>query len=346
MTIPPSAVTTAPSPEAAEPAASRGERLRVLVGSPRAAFVLQRLGRAAVSFAIVLVAAFFMVQLVPGDPVRAALGPTAPVATVDALRAQLGLDQSVWSQFGHYVSGLLHGDLGMSITSQRQVSQILGERLPTTLVLAVVSFLVAAIGAFPIGVATAVSARSGRHRVLDLGVSGLLGILIAVPNFLLAVLLIATLSIGLGAFPPAGWGTPSQAVLPVLALALGPLAYLARIVHIEMLRVLDTPYLTTARSKRLPGRLLYLRHALPNIVAATLTAGGVVLVGLVAGTVLVETVFTVPGIGSTIVSSITAKDYPLIQGVVLVYALLVLGANLLIDLALAILDPRSAIAEA
>ncbi|MFG1922980.1 ABC transporter permease [Cryptosporangium sp. NPDC048952] len=334
MTLPPSTVPV------------DGGSLRSFASSPRLTFVLRRLGRAAISFVIVLVASFFMVQFVPGDPVRAALGPTAPVATVDALRSQLGLDQPLMTQFTHYVTGLLHGDLGTSITSQRSVAETLGERLPTTLTLAFLAFLLAAIGAFPIGVATAVSARAGRRRALDLGVSGLLGVLIAIPNFLLAVLLVAVFSIGLQAFPPAGWGEPSQAVLPVLALAIGPLAYLARIVHIEMLRVLDAPYLTTARSKRLPGRLLYLRHALPNIVAATLTAGGVVLVGLVAGTVLVETVFTVPGIGSTIVSSITAKDYPLIQGVVLVYALLVLGVNLLIDLALAVLDPRSTIAEA
>ncbi|GAA0239772.1 ABC transporter permease [Cryptosporangium japonicum] len=339
MTLPPSVTTV-------DPKDVRGEVLRSFVSSPRLAFVLRRLGRAVISLLIVLVASFFMVQFVPGDPVRAALGPTAPVATVDALRDQLGLDQPLWSQFTHYVSGLLHGDLGTSITSERSVAETLGERLPTTLTLAFLAFVVAAVGAFPIGVATAVSARAGRRRAVDLGVSGLLGVLIAIPNFLLAVLLVAVFSIGLRAFPPAGWGEPSQAVLPVLALAVGPLAYLARIVHVEMLRVLDAPYLTTARSKRLPGRLLYLRHALPNIVAATLTAGGVVLVGLVAGTVLVETVFTVPGIGSTIVSSITAKDYPLIQGLVLVYALLVLGVNLLIDLALVVLDPRSTIAEA
>lgn len=321
-------------------------RTPALTSSPRLAFVLRRLGRAAVSLVIVLVASFFMVQLVPGDPVRAALGPTAPAATVAALRHQLGLDLPVGAQFTHYLNGLLHLDFGTSTTSQRPVATILGERLPTTLFLAVASFVVAVAGAFPLGVATAVSARGGRHRVLDLGISGVLGVLIAVPNFLLAVLLIATLSIGASLFPPAGWGEPAQVVLPVLALAVGPLAYLARIVHVEMLRVLDAPYLTTARSKRLPPRLLHVRHALPNIVTAALTAGGVVLVGLIGGTVLVETVFTIPGIGSTIVSSITAKDYPLIQGIVLVYAVLVLGANLVIDLALAVLDPRSAVAEA
>jgi peptide/nickel transport system permease protein len=314
-------------------------------GSPRSAFELRRLARAGATIAVVLVATFFLVQLVPGDPVRAALGPTAPPETVEALRTQLGLDLPIGEQFTRYLGGLVTGDLGVSVTSQRPVTAILAERLPTTLLLAVASFLLAAVGAFPIGVATAVSTYGGRRRRLDLAVSGVLGVLVAVPNFLLAVLLIAVFSVGMGALPPAGWSGPANAVLPVVALAVGPLAYLARIVHVEMLRVLAAPYLTTARSKRLPPRLLYVRHALPGIVTASLTAGGVVLTGLVAGTVLVETVFVIPGIGTAIVSSIVTRDYPLVQGLVLVYAALVLAANLLIDLALAVLDPRSAIAE-
>jgi peptide/nickel transport system permease protein len=346
MTIPSTVLTAEPTIASTEPSpARRGDRLLSAVGSPRLAFLLRRFARAIISLAIVLVASFFMVHLVPGDPVRAALGPTAPPETVELLRRTLGLDLPIGEQFVNYVAGLFRGDLGVSISTQRPVATTLSERLPATLMLSVVSFVVAALGAFPIGVATAVSARAGRHRGLDLGVSSLLGIIIAVPNFLLAVVLIWLFSIVVPLAPSAGWGSPQQAVLPVLALAIGPLAYLARIVHVEMVRVLDAPYITTARSKRLPAHLLYLRHALPNIVTATLTAGGVVLTGLVAGTVLIETVFVIPGIGSTIVSSITTKDYPLIQGVVLAYAVLVLAANLVIDLLLAALDPRSAIAE-
>jgi peptide/nickel transport system permease protein len=341
MTIPPATAVAAPPVPAV-----RGDRPRLLADHPRLAFVLARVARALVSLAIVLLASFFLVHLVPGDPVRAALGPTVSPETVEALRLQLGLDRPLGAQLRSYLGGLLTGDLGTSVTSQRPVATILGERLPATLVLAGLSFVVAAAGAFPVGVATAVSARGGRHRTLDLAVSAVLGVLVAVPGFLLAVLLVSWFGVSLGVLPPAGWGTPQHVVLPVVALAAGPLAYLARIVHVEMLRVLDEPYLTTARSKRLPGRVLYLRHALPNIVGAALTAGGVILVGLVAGTVLVETVFVIPGIGSTIVSSISAKDYPLIQGLVLVYAVLVLAANLLVDLALATLDPRSSIAEA
>jgi peptide/nickel transport system permease protein len=346
MTIPSTVLTATPAIASTEPSRRRrGDRLISIVGSPRLAFLVRRLFRVIVSLAIVLVASFFMVHFVPGDPVRAALGPTAPPETVELLRRTLGLDLPLGEQFVNYIAGLFRGDLGVSISTQRPVATTLSERLPATLMLSVVSFIVAALGAFPVGVATAVSARAGRHRGIDLGVSSLLGIIIAVPNFLLAVVLIWLFSIVVPLAPSAGWGSPEQAVLPVLALAIGPLAYLARIVHVEMVRVLDAPYITTARSKRLPAHLLYLRHALPNIVTATLTAGGVVLTGLVAGTVLIETVFVIPGIGSTIVSSITTKDYPLIQGVVLAYAVLVLAANFVIDLLLAALDPRSAIAE-
>ena len=131
----------------------------------------------------------------------------------------------------------------------------------------------------------------------------------------------------------------------MLALALGPMAYLARIVHVEMGHVLDATYLTTARSKRLPATLVYFRHALPNMLTSALTIGGLMLTGLVAGTVLIETIFAIQGLGTTIVSSISSKDYPMIQGVVLVYALLVLGINLLVDLVLLAIDPRSSIAE-
>jgi peptide/nickel transport system permease protein len=313
--------------------------------SPRTSFLLRRLGRAVVSLAIVIIATFLLMHLVPGDPVRAALGTSATPELVERTRMELGLDKPLPQQFFDYIAGLLRGDLGVSIRSHRPVADTIAQRFPVTLVLAALSFVVAILGAFPIGVATAVSARGGRRRLVDLGISGLLGVLIAAPSLLLAVGLIALFSIGLGVLPAAGWGSPAQAVLPVIALAVGPMAYLARIVHVEMLAVLDTPYMTTARSKRLPTRLLYLRHALPNMVTAALTIGGLVLTGLVAGTVLIETVFSIPGLGATIVSSITSKDYPMIQGVVLVYAALVLALNLLVDVALATLDPRSSISE-
>lgn len=320
-------------------------REQQLQRSPRTDFAIRRFGRLIVSLLVVVLAAFFLIHFVPGDPVRAALGPTAPAGLVESTRADLGLDKSLPEQLFTYLAGLVQGDLGTSIQTGLSVSGTIVSRFPTTLALAALGFVVAMLAALPIGMGAALLARGGRGRALNSGVSGLLGVLIAVPDFLLSVGLIALFSMWLGFFPPAGWGDASNAVLPVLGLALGPMAYLARIVQVEMIKVLDSTYIATARAKRLPQRLILLRHALPNIITATLTVGGLLLSGLVAGTVIIETVFAIPGTGSTLVSAVGTKDYPMVQGMVLIYAALVLAVNLVVDLILITIDPRTTIAE-
>jgi peptide/nickel transport system permease protein len=162
----------------------------------------------------------------------------------------------------------------------------------------------------------------------------------------MAVVLVFVFSVSLHWTPVAGRSGPLSYVLPVLSLAIGPALMLARIIRVEMLAVLETDYIRTARAKRLRGTRILLRHALPNALTATLTMGGLMLGALVAGTVLVENIFAWPGLGGTIVQSILAKDYPTVQGVVLVYGLGVLLINLVVDVALALIDPRSAIREA
>lgn len=342
----PSLVTAEVQGTATAALAVRAEGRRHRRGlSLRSAFLLRRLGRLVVSLAVVVLASFFLVHLVPGDPVRAVLGPEASAELVAATRANLGLDKPILQQFFDYVGGLLRGDFGTSIRTQRPVAEIVAQRFPATITLGVWAFIVAVVGALPIGIAAAVSSRTGRHRSRDVGLSSFLGILIAIPNFLLAVGLIALFAVQLGWLPAAGWGSFDEAILPVLTLALGPMAYLARIVQVEMIAVLDMTYMTTARSKRLPAHLFYLRHALPNIVTASLTVGGLVLSGLTAGTVLIETVFAIPGMGTTMVSAVSAKDFPVVQAAVIVYALIVLGVNLLVDLILVTIDPRSSITE-
>ena len=313
--------------------------------SPRTLFAIRRTGRLLSSIVIVVLASFFVVHLVPGDPVRAALGPTAPTTLVDNVRTDLGLDQPIAQQFVDYVGGLFTGDLGTSIQTRQEVSDVISARFPTTLILAASGFGVALLGALPLGMGAALLARSGRGRTVNSTISGLFGIIIATPDFLLSVGLIAVFSVWLGIFAPAGWGDLGSAVLPVIGLALGPMAYLARIVQVEMIKVLDATYMSTARAKRLPGRIVLLRHALPNIVTSTLTVGGLLLAGLTAGTVIIETVFAIPGMGNTLVSAVGAKDYPMIQGVVLVFALMVLAVNLVVDLILITLDPRTSITE-
>ncbi|MGO1398958.1 MAG: ABC transporter permease [Brevibacterium yomogidense] len=313
--------------------------------SPRTSFAIRRTGRLLSSLVIVVLASFFVVHLVPGDPVRAALGPTAPTTLVDNVRSDLGLDLPIAQQFADYVVGLFTGDLGTSIQTRQEVAEVISSRFPTTLVLAASGFAVALLGALPLGMGAALVARSGRGRGVNPTISGLFGIIIATPDFLLSVGLIAVFSVWLGIFAPAGWGDLGSAVLPVIGLALGPMAYLARIVQVEMVKVLDATYISTARAKRLPGRIVLLRHALPNIVTSTLTVGGLLLAGLTAGTVIIETVFAIPGMGNTLVSAVGAKDYPMIQGVVLVFALMVLAVNLVVDLILITLDPRTSITE-
>ncbi|MEV0280517.1 ABC transporter permease [Streptomyces sp. NPDC050610] len=326
----------------ARPAAPDGV-LRGVLGSPWLSFAGRRLGRFAVSLWVVVTAAFVMIHLIPGDPVRSALGMTAPVAAVNARRQALGLDDGLLTQYWHYLRSVSVGDFGTSMLSDLPVSRQIADRLPATAQLALAAFAVAMVIAIPVGVAMAVLTRGGRRRGAELAFTSTSVLLAAIPEFLLAVGLVYVFSVHLGWFPVAGRGDMSSYVLPVLALAAQPAAVLARIVRVEMLAVLGHDFIRTARAKRLPAPAVYARHALPNALTATLTMGGLVLTGLVAGTVLVENVFAWPGLGSTIVQSIQSKDYPVVQAVVLVYGIGVLTVNLLVDVLLAVLDPRSTI---
>ncbi len=336
--------SVAVSPQA-HPAPTTPSVLAGLCSSPWLSFAVRRMGRFVASLWVLVTAAFLMIHLVPGDPVRAALGMTAPVDLVNARRRALGLDDPLWQQYGHYLKGVFTGDFGTSMVSNLPVSQVIGERLPATLMLALLAFVLVIVAAIPLGVVMAVLTRGGRRRGGELVFTSTSVFLAAIPEFLVAVGLVYLFGVHLGWFPVAGRSDASSYVLPVLSLAAGPAAVLVRIVRVEMLSVLGNDYIRTARAKRLPARLVYARHALPNALTATLTLAGLMLTGLVAGTVLVENVFAWPGLGSTIVQSILQKDYPVVQGIVLVYGIGVLLVNLLVDVLLAMLDPRSTIRE-
>ncbi|WP_234361348.1 ABC transporter permease [Plantactinospora sp. BB1] len=312
---------------------------------PWVRFAARRVARLVVSLWVLVTAAFGMIHLIPGDPVRAALGPTAPVELVAARRAALGLDDPLWSQYLRYLRNLVTGELSESMVTGLPVSQLIGDRLPATAQLALLAFTLAVAVSVPLGLAMAVATRGGRNRPAELAFTSTSSILGVLPEFLVAVGLVYVFGVTLGVAPVAGRSGPDSYVLPVLALAIGPAALLARIVRVETLAVLGTDYIRTARAKRLPARRIYLRHALPNALTATATVGGLLLGAMVAGTVLVENVFAWPGLGSTIVGSILAKDYPVVQGIVLVYGAAVLLVNLAVDVGLALLDPRSTIRE-
>jgi len=308
-------------------------------------FTVRRLGRLIVSLWVLVTASFLIIHLIPGDPVRASLGINAPVSLVNARRKALGLDDPLWMQYRHYLHDVLTGNFGTSMSSSLPVSQIISQRLPATLELALFSFILAVVVAIPVGTAMGVLTRGGRARRSELAFTTTSVILGVIPDFLIGVVLVYVFGVHLHWLPVAGKSGASSFVLPVIALALGPAAVLARILRVEMVSVLQADYVRTARAKRLPAPIVYLRHALPNALTATITIGGLLLSATVAGTVLVENVFAWPGLGSTIVQSILQKDYPVVQAIVLVYGLGVLAVNLIVDVALALLDPRSAIRE-
>ncbi|WP_371500450.1 ABC transporter permease [Kitasatospora sp. NBC_00374] len=316
-----------------------------LLRHPWTVFLGRRSIRLLLSLAAVLTASFAMVRLIPGDPVRAALGIDAAPDLVAARRHALGLDTPFLSQYRHYLGGLLHGDLGTSLTTGTPVAELVRTRLPATLEIAGLAFLATLAVALPGGLLAAVRTRDGRRPRTELAFTAATAAMAGVPDFVLAAGLTALLAVGLQLLPVAGATGVESFVLPVLALALAPTAVLLRIVRVEALKVLNEDYLRTARSKRLSPARRYLRHMAPNTATAALTVAGNLLPALIAGTVLVEKVFAWPGIGSAMAQSVVAQDYPVVQAMVLVLGTAVLLAGLLVDVLLAVLDPRSAIRE-
>jgi peptide/nickel transport system permease protein len=231
------------------------------------------------------------------------------------------------------------------MVSNLPVADIVAQRLPATLALALLAFAAAVLVAVPVGVTMGVLTRRGHGRRTELAFTSTSVVLGIIPDFLVGVGLVYLFGVKLGWLPVAGNETPDAYILPVLALAIGPAAILSRIIRVEMVAVLEADFVRTARAKRLPARTIYLRHALPNALTASLTLGGLILGALVAGTVLIESVFAWPGLGSTIVSSILNKDYQVVQAIVLVYGAGVLLINTIVDVVLALLDPRSMIRE-
>lgn len=308
-------------------------------------FAVRRLARFVVSLFLLVSGAWAIIHAVPGNPVRAALGLTAPESLVRREQRALGLDKPLLTQYWQFVHGVVTGHLGTSLTYRLPVSQVIGARLPATAEIAGLAFVVVVVFSVPLGMLAGAVTREDRHPRTEMAFSGVTGVVASIPQFLLAVGLVAAFAVSFHLLPVAGRSGPSSYVLPVVSLAAGPAMLLARVVRVETIRVLQEDYIRTARAKRLPARLLYARHALPNLLTSALTVAGLVLAGLIAGTVLVENVFAWPGMGTALVQSIVQKDYPLVQGFALVYGAAVLVINLVVDVLIAVIDPRSTIRE-
>lgn len=313
--------------------------------SPVVTYLGRRLLHFGISVFVLVTAAFLLMRLIPGDPALLSAGPTAPPELVERRRIELGLDRPLWVQYLTFWKGLFTGDLGYSISSRTSVADVLAVRAPATLELALPAVLLVLLLAIPLGLAFGAWTRGARKPFLSLGFNSVTGIFAVIPEFLIGVVLVYFFAVQLKIFPVANRSGLESYVLPVAALGIGPLAGMTRIVRAETLTVLDQDYMRTARSKRLPTTRLYLRHALPNLVTATLTISGLLLGGMIAGTVLVENIFGWPGLGMTIVDSIKDKDFPMVQAIVVFYGAIVLLINLVVDLALITLDPRSALKE-
>jgi peptide/nickel transport system permease protein len=298
------------------------------------------------SLFLLITVSFAMIHAIPGDPVRTALGGiTAQPELVAARRHDLGLDKPLAEQYVAYLGDTVTGDFGTSIITGQPVSEIIADRLPNTLRLVGLAFVFTIVVAYPLGLGMAIFTQNGRHRKTEVGFAGVTGFVQAIPDFVLATALVALFGVTWQILPVAYEPGLSAYVLPVLALTLGSIAVLSRVIRLEALRVLGEDYIRTARSKRLPARIVYVRHALPNMLTASLTISGLFLAGLVAGTVLVENVFAWPGIGSTVVRSVIARDYPIALTLSLLLAAITLTVNLIVDIVLAIIDPRSIIRE-
>lgn len=306
-------------------------------------FIGRRLVRLIVSLFILTSATFVMIHLIPGDPVRAALGDQATNQLVALRSHQLGLDRPLFIQYVDYLRNVVTGNFGQSIIADAPVSKLLLTRFPNTLKLALPAFVLVILIAMPVGLFTAVRTRGGKGRVTRTLFVGITGLLNSIPDYVLATLLSVIFVIGLRAFPAAGDTGLSSFVLPITALVVGPAASLSRIVRVEALRVLDAEYIRAAKARRIPTVLRYWRHVLPNMMTASLTFGAMILAGLIAGTVLVENVFAWPGVGTVISQAVSQKDYPEIQGVLLVLGATVLVLNMIVDIVLGILDPKSRI---
>ncbi len=297
-----------------------------------------------VTLVLLTIVIFTLMQLVPGDPAAAMLGTAATPEAVAALRAQLGLDQPAVLRYLAWVGGMLVGDFGTSITYAAPVSGLIAERLAVTLPLAFFAVALAVIIGLPLGTLSA--ARPGGRVDWVAGLLCQLGL--AVPNFWIGLLLILTLSLGLAWLPAGGFPGWQAGILPAfgalslpaLALAIPQSAVLARVTRAAVIEVMSEDFMRTARAKGCSRGQALLRHALPNALIPIVTILGLQLSFLVAGAVLVENVFTLPGLGRLAWQALAQRDFPVIQGVVLLLSLLVIGITLLVDLLYAVIDPR------
>lgn len=299
-------------------------------------FVLRRCIDLLIALIGVSVVVFMIVRLVPGDPARLIAGTEASEDDIAQIREQLGLNDSVLVQYGNYMGGLATGDMGRSLRNKQPVTSLISARLPATLKLAAASLVLALL----IGLILGIVAALHRGTTLDIGsmLFALLGT--SVPSFWLGLLLILLFSVNLGWLPTGNDGGVRHLVLPAITLGTANAAIIARLVRANLLEVLQQDFIRTAKAKGLSPRTVLRRHALRNAMIPTVTILGLQWGTLLAGSVVTETVFAWPGMGRLLIDAVSVRDYPVIQACIMIFALVFMLTNLLVDVSYAILDPR------
>jgi peptide/nickel transport system permease protein len=307
-------------------------------------YILRRLGATLIVMAVVALFVFSLLFLTPGDPAAVIAGDVATADDIQRIRAKLGLDEPFLVQFGGWVGRLLHGDLGTSIFTNLPVTTLIGQRVQPTVSLTLLTLVLAVLIAVPVGVVAAAKAGTWIDRM----VMGCSVLAFSVPVFVLAYLLIGLFSIRLEWLPVQGyrpfsdglWPWLSHLILPSIALGTVYMAFIARITRAAMLDVLSQDYIRTANAKGLAPRAVLTRHALKNAGVPIITVIGIGIALLISGAIVTETVFAIPGIGRLTVDAILRRDYPIIQGVILLFSGAYVLINLLVDLSYRLFDPR------
>ncbi len=307
-----------------------------------ARFLLQRVGLALLSIWAVCTITFFIAFLAPGDPAELAAGQHSDPATIAHVRHEFGLDKPPLTRYGLYLWDAAHGDLGKSYYTREPVTDFLKRGLPNTALLATTAILLA----LAVGVAVGLAAALRPNTFLDRFLMSSVLVGVTLPNFVLGPVLILVFALKLGWLPVAGWGDPSNLILPSIVLAARPAALIGRMTRASMLETLRQDYIRTARAKGLSPATVLIKHALKNAFLPVLTTTGVSFGYLLSGSFVVETIFTVPGVGYQSINSLFQRDYSVIQGTTLLLAVVFVATNLIIDLLYAVLDPRVKAMEA
>ena len=298
-------------------------------------FLATRLARAALTIAMVVTFAFVVLRL-SGDPAQIIMGADAPPEAVDAFRSAWGLDEPIWVQYFSYFWAILQGDLGRSMRDGRDAIVLVTERIPATLALTLPALAIKICLGIPAGIYAALHRNSLADRVvMIIAVAGF-----TVPSFVLGLLLVLVFAVQLGWLPSGGQEGWRHGILPVITLGLGGAAVLARFTRSAMLEVLGQPYIRTASAKGVPWRAVVTGHALPNAAIPTVTIIGFMVGTLIAGAVVVESVFSWPGVGRLLVVAVANRDLAVVQCILLLVAITMVCANLIVDLLYGLLDPR------